>query len=288
MKFNPRKYNSKVLLLGEYTVTLGGKGLASPYTRWNVYWTTSGKNKELLYEFYDFLEREEFDFLDYDGLSDLRNSHLGLECNIPIGYGLGSSGAITAAVYEHLCPEFKEKEIGEVKKELVLMEGFYHGTSSGIDPLVSLVDRPLIMQEEEIAILNIRLLPEVLPEELLYLYDSGMKRSSQKLIRRFVEHSKVAEYRIEFLEPLKENVNRAIECLVEEKDDFTRYFKEISRLQYAYMQEMITESIKPLWKKGLETGEYYFKICGAGGGGMYLVMKGRSLEGINEGKLISL
>jgi mevalonate kinase len=33
---------------------------------------------------------------------------------------------------------------------------------------------------------------------------------------------------------------------------------------------MIPRLFKKLWKKGLDTGDYYLKLCGAGGGGFIL------------------
>ncbi len=33
---------------------------------------------------------------------------------------------------------------------------------------------------------------------------------------------------------------------------------------------MIPDSFKDIWKKGLDTGEYYLKLCGSGGGGFLL------------------
>ncbi len=33
---------------------------------------------------------------------------------------------------------------------------------------------------------------------------------------------------------------------------------------------MIPETVKGIWKKGLETNMYYLKLCGSGGGGMLL------------------
>ena len=33
---------------------------------------------------------------------------------------------------------------------------------------------------------------------------------------------------------------------------------------------MIPKSVEKIWKVGLETGNYYLKLCGSGGGGMML------------------
>ena len=36
------------------------------------------------------------------------------------------------------------------------------------------------------------------------------------------------------------------------------------------MQEMIPKLFQKLWKDGLESNDYYLKLCGAGGGGFIL------------------
>ena len=33
---------------------------------------------------------------------------------------------------------------------------------------------------------------------------------------------------------------------------------------------MILEPFKDIWQKGIDTGDYYLKLCGAGGGGFLL------------------
>ena len=33
---------------------------------------------------------------------------------------------------------------------------------------------------------------------------------------------------------------------------------------------MIPEGFKDVWKQGIETGDYYLKLCGSGGGGYIL------------------
>lgn len=46
--------------------------------------------------------------------------------------------------------------------------------------------------------------------------------------------------------------------------------RKISELQLEAFSEMIPEAYLHLWEKGLQTDEYYLKLCGAGGGGMIL------------------
>jgi hypothetical protein len=63
-----------------------------------------------------------------------------LASNIPPGYGLGSSGSVCAAVLDAFGRP--EARVGEASGEALQrffarMEGYFHGNSSGVDPLVS-------------------------------------------------------------------------------------------------------------------------------------------------------
>jgi|GEM_PF-3247638 len=63
-----------------------------------------------------------------------------LASNIPPGYGLGSSGSVCAAVLDAFGRP--EARVGEASAEALQrffarLEGFFHGSSSGVDPLVS-------------------------------------------------------------------------------------------------------------------------------------------------------
>jgi mevalonate kinase len=44
---------------------------------------------------------------------------------------------------------------------------------------------------------------------------------------------------------------------------------------------MIPEDYRPLWQKGLETGDFSLKLCGSGGGGFILGF-GRDLARIRD------
>ena len=46
--------------------------------------------------------------------------------------------------------------------------------------------------------------------------------------------------------------------------------KKLSQLVLNNFKPMIPEQFHSLWKKGLETNDYYLKLCGSGGGGYIL------------------
>ncbi len=270
MELKKRKYPAKIILFGEYTVGAGGTALAMPYPSFSARWAHDERNYDLLSDYYTYLEEKEYAFLDYSRLEDLKEERHGLDCNIPIGYGLGSSGAITAAIYDSICGSYEEKSYVELKEELGLMESYYHGSSSGTDPLVSLINQPLHIGEHKITVLGKQGAKDF-GEWQLFMYDSGKARLSQSFIEFFTEKSAETAFNRDFLVPMKEHVAAAIEAYLSSDVDLLTHFREISRMEYEFMQPMIIESIDKLWRRGLSSGEFYFKLCGAGGGGMYYV-----------------
>jgi mevalonate kinase len=55
-----------------------------------------------------------------------------------------------------------------------------------------------------------------------------------------------------------------------ETDKLLEKFKELSVFQYEHFSPMIPKLYKEMWEDGIETGDYYLKLCGAGGGGFIL------------------
>ena len=46
--------------------------------------------------------------------------------------------------------------------------------------------------------------------------------------------------------------------------------KQLSKVVLNHFKPMIPKQFHELWKKGIETNEYYLKLCGSGGGGYIL------------------
>lgn len=55
-------------------------------------------------------------------------------------------------------------------------------------------------------------------------------------------------------------------------EELYKSFHQISTLQWANFQEMIPETEKNLWQRGLNSDLFKIKICGAGGGGFLMGM----------------
>jgi len=102
----PRNYPAKILLYGEHTVLRGGRGLAVPYPGLSLKWWSQSKPDERLLAFVEYLKATV-----PQGLlkTDLLKNHLlagwQLSGNIPTGYGLGSSGAVCAAIWDRFATD---------------------------------------------------------------------------------------------------------------------------------------------------------------------------------------
>ena len=232
-----------------------------------------------LADYCSYLYKHCADFLDVLLLEDWIKSNT-IAADIPIGYGLGSSGALTAAIYD--IAKMREatvdhsEQLSVLQHKLGLMESFFHGMSSGFDPLISYLQSPILRKNDKLHVLDAGVVN--LPLHC-YLLDSGAARSGKNMISKFLENYNDNKDQIDQLSGLNNKViNKALsetEALV-----FYEDIKSISELQHVAMSYMIIDDLKPYWQEGLNTDEYYIKICGAGGGGYYLVFSMKELSTI--------
>ncbi|CAL6315293.1 unnamed protein product [Bathycoccus prasinos] len=105
-----------------------------------------------------------------------------------------------------------------------------------------------------------------------YLLDSEVSRSTQPFVDIYNEKKRDADFNSRILKPLKESSNRAIEGFLHGDSNFLSNIELLSKLQFEGFKEMILPAFVPLWEKGLSTGDFYLKLCGAGSGGYYLAI----------------
>lgn len=276
MKENKRAYHSKVLLFGEYLVLEQAQALAMPLRKFKGDWgqvdNPKIKNpyfKEMLSLLAFFQDKKLDEFLDLKIFGDAIQSGLIFNSNIRNGYGTGSSGALIAGIYDqYLFDNAKTDDFIEIRQRLSTMECFFHGKSSGIDPLISFYDTPLLVdQNGSIGQVHI-------PAQScsFYLLDSEVSRSTQPFVDIYNEKKRDADFNSRILQPLKESSNRAIEGFLHGDSNFLSNIELLSKLQFEGFKEMILPAFVPLWEKGLSTGDFYLKLCGAGGGGYYLAI----------------
>lgn len=277
MNIDSRTYNSKILLIGEYTVLLGSKALAIPFPKYNANWKYDKqsdkrqqlvgiKNHLLSLHFSGQLLNFDFDDLEYQ-----MSRGLYLESNIPIGYGLGSSGSVAAALYNQFQREVKQLSIEELKTQLSLIEAYYHGTSSGIDPLVAYLNQPILISEKDkIELLDIQQ-GEILGK--MYLLDTKIPRQTSPLVKAFMATYDQSDL---FKKPVQEilriNNNLIDYYLAGDFIKFKAAFANLSYLQYQTLKMLIPDRFHQLWRDGIDSNAFDMKLCGAGGGGFLIVM----------------
>ncbi|RZW53612.1 MAG: mevalonate kinase, partial [Flavobacteriaceae bacterium] len=102
-------FYSKILLFGEYGIIKDSKGLSIPYNFYNGALKMDGNtsdealsSNEGLKAFVDHLRTIDGDLVsfDFDTLQDHIDNGMYFDSSIPQGYGVGSSGALVAAIYD--------------------------------------------------------------------------------------------------------------------------------------------------------------------------------------------
>ena len=254
---NFRSYPGKILLFGEYTILQGSKALAIPYDEYSGNFI-EGHDPRI--EKYLLWLAEQTLPLDKNKLKKLASS-LSFESDIPIGYGVGSSGAIVAASYDI----FKEKDDLPEHAVLAQMESFFHQKSSGLDPMVSYYKKAFVMED---GVLTETQFDE---NQLPYfsLYDSGTTRATAKLVGMY-ERKMLKSNFADANDGMIEINNRIVSDLAANLDIESYQIERLSKLQREWMEEFIPMNVREEWDKAFEDQTSTFKLCGAGGGGFFL------------------
>lgn len=273
-----KNYASKLLLFGEHIVIKGARALAIPYPAFSGNWRYGPDDPRLqqaLPAFSSYLRDKNSKEVDFDLSAfdqDLANG-LFFESNIPIGYGLGSSGALCAAVYDRYAKQPIKREdsdqLAQLQAILAQMEGFFHAASSGVDPLVCYLGSPLLIQGGQT--------PQIIPftysssASPFFLIDTHISRQTGPFVSIFLQKYETTDFQTQVNQSLIPANEAAIDALLaSDADKLWSSFQEISTFEYEHFSEMIPASIVPLWEEGLRKGDFALKLCGAGGGGFML------------------
>jgi mevalonate kinase len=262
-------FPAKILLLGEYTILNGSKALAIPYRELSGKWSFEKLDTQSAVishaALVDFLNHSSENYLDYGRLKNDIENGLWFDSSIPHGFGLGSSGALIAALYETY--GFKKKSIHEDKQALAKLEDYFHGSSSGIDPLVSLIQKPLLIHNFDC----VEIYEKSINLSNFFLLNTNKPRITGPLVNIYQEKMKDPEFKRGCAEILSREVNFAVLAILgNDRSNLFHHLWLISKFQWEYFPEMIPTQMRGLWSKGLESGEYVLKLCGAGGGGYIL------------------
>ena len=269
-----RSYPSKIILFGEHSLLYGSEGLAIPGTKYCGRWK-QGAGQHFgtdLFRLADYLTIHKDQFhnsIDVAAfLNDVENGWF-FDSNIPVGYGAGSSGAYSAAIYDRYATIVLNRT-EQLKSDLALIESYFHGKSSGIDPLVSFSNRPFQLINGHFNSV------EVCEENIsrFHLVDTRIPRQGAAYIEMFKNKMKEKVFADKIHDTLIPAVSKAISATLGDNTEALRSaFFEISYFQLVWMPEFIPVTWIRNWEHRLSDPDGYFKLCGAGGGGFLLEYK---------------
>lgn len=272
-------FPAKILLFGEYGIVVGGSGLAIPYPKFGgvlkneedlLKHEQQTLSNQSIWQLFNFLinNNSDYTFLDLLRMEFDLSQGLWFDSNIPNSYGLGSSGALVAALYSKYRTN-NATDLLTAKSNLAAIERFFHGSSSGIDPAVAYFQQPLIINEEK----ELVLLPDWKLDHSglsIFLVNTGSASKTISLVDWFKAQMLKPTFsryaKSDFIE-----VNQKIVASVanSQKIDFNDVLA-ISHYQIDYFTPMIPEAFRSHYFAGLENRSFAFKLCGSGGGGYML------------------
>jgi mevalonate kinase len=297
-----KKFNAKVLLIGEYSILRGSAGITIPYRKFGAQLQFFDKTPDRnalesnvqLRKFCNYLKDSDFGLKynwDIAGMERALDAGLYLHSTIPQKYGLGSSGALVTCVYDaYGHHEFVAHDNLSVRNMLGKAESYFHGQSSGTDPLSILLGVPLRFSGNDIEQIPPAVLHQVTRK--FYLFDTNDMGGTEELVNGFHRLFDDAGFKAEFESRYYPSVNSIVQNIERSGFlQFTEMLHLISDFQFRFFRQMIPDDCIPLWRNGLKTGEYLFKLCGSGGGGFLLVyseLEKPELERKLKSELLSL
>ncbi len=283
-------FYSKILLFGEYGIIKDSKGLSIPYNFYKGALKSDAsvskeatKSNESLAAFALYLEEltvEEPSLVSFD-LALLKADvaeGMYFDSSIPQGYGVGSSGALVAAIYDKYAQEkitvlenLTREKLLKLKTIFGKMESFFHGKSSGLDPLNSYLSLPILINSKD----NIE--STSIPSQniegkgAVFLLDSGIIGETAPMVQIFMEQMKNDGFRKMLKNQFIKHTDACVEDFVNGNiQSLFGNLKQLSHVVLDNFKPMIPAKFHDLWKNGIDTNDYYLKLCGSGGGGYIL------------------
>ena len=280
-------FYSKILLFGEYGIIKDSKGLSIPYNFYNgALKMDKNPNQSAvesnlnLKKFLEYLSRIDTNLVVFDLEQLQQDVQAGMyfDSSIPQGYGVGSSGALVAALYDKYAQDkitvlenLTREKLLKLKAIFSEMESFFHGKSSGLDPLNSYLSIPILINSKD----NIE--ATGIPSQntngkgAVFLLDSGIIGETAPMVGIFMEKMKQEGFRTMLKNQFIKHTDACVEDFL--KGDINSLFKntkQLSKVVLNHFKPMIPKQFHAIWKAGIESNAYYLKLCGSGGGGYIL------------------
>jgi len=276
-------YPAKIVLFGEYGIILGSMALAIPYPRLSGGFrfpensttphlkTQSESNIEII-KLLSFIKKDlnKFQFLDLQSLDHDINKGMYFDSSVPVGSGLGSSGVFTAALYDRYALLENQTDYQAIKLKLSLIESYFHGLSSGIDPLVSLLKKPVLIGSNTsfITMVALSLFSKIYT---LFLINTHSMGKTDLLVSSFLNRYKQPDFKRIIDQEYIPLINSTIETIQNaDFGCFDQLMINYSLFQFTYFKEMIPLEMRASFDHGIKSGDFTLKLCGSGGGGFIL------------------
>jgi mevalonate kinase len=283
-------FYSKILLFGEYGIIRDSKGLSIPYNFYNgalkrnenpsMQAIASNASLKRFADYLTTLQNEQPELVTFD-LEELKSdidTGMYFDSTIPQGYGVGSSGALVAAIYDKYAQDkitvlenLTREKLLQLKNIFSQMESFFHGRSSGLDPLNSYLSIPILINSKD------HIEATGIPNQTLdgkgavFLLDSGIIGETAPMVTIFMENLKDKGFRTMLKNQFVKYTDACVENFL--GGDMKALFmntKKLSSVVLNHFKPMIPEQFHAIWQNGIDTNDYYLKLCGSGGGGYIL------------------
>ena len=291
------KYPAKLMLVGEYGVVVGGSALTLPFRAFHarvrsVEDIPAGKEEdarqslghlEQLFGYIQGLPAGTFHATPDLRLFSRELKNYWMDLDIPIGFGLGSSGAISAAIYDLFFPDSEGLSLLHQKEDLATIESYFHGKSSGVDALTSHAGSALRFHSSG-HIERVNFDPTEIPGDYrFFLLNSGERFDTGPLVNHFLKQMKDEAFRRSMEEEYLPLNQLLIQSLLGEKEaDPAMLVRMISDFQLQHFPKMIPESMVELWIEGQVSNVFYLKLNGSGGGFMLGIAHVSFRESLDE------
>ncbi|MGY8943445.1 MAG: mevalonate kinase family protein [Flavobacteriales bacterium] len=279
-------FYAKILLFGEYGIIKDSKGLAIPYNAYRGALKTSEsllgnalESNQNLDRFYKYLAALQTDLVSFNLVSFKKDVENGMyfDSSIPQGYGVGSSGALVASIYDKyaankttVLENLTRDKLLNLKAVFALMESFFHGKSSGLDPLNSYLSLPILINSKD------HVEPAGIPSQkegkgAVFLLDSEQVGETEPMVNIFMNKMKNEGFRKMISEEFSTTTDACIEDFLQGNvKSLFGNVKSLSKIVLTNFKPMIPDAFHKVWEKGIATNDYYLKLCGSGGGGYIL------------------
>jgi len=274
-------FNSKFLLFGEYGLIYDAMALSVPFPKFSGFLDFDPDHSHLestgeIRKFYEHLESDDstqmlhFPF-DLERLKNDLDRGLFFNSNIPQRYGLGSSGALVAALFgKYAFPSNLGNDLSPeiLKANFAVLESYFHGKSSGLDPLISYLNKPILIDSNK----------QIVPIEFdlnkcglaMALIDTHTTGATEPLVKHFIDLFNLPEFEQAFKKQFIPANNGCIEALLnDDKEKFFLHLGQLVRFQVYHFHRMIPVNFHRVISFA-HCEKVYIKLLGSGGGGYLL------------------